>query len=287
MATIIKSYVQQPNTTVVVKAPVIEPKVVETDEQIIARLRERFEILDDMTRAVKKGHIRSMVVSGPPGVGKSHGVERVLGKHQFLADVAGDPSLKKFEIIKGSISPVMLFSKLYEYSKPKHVLVFDDCDQIFYDDQSLNLLKASLDSGSNRRLSWLSDSRLLKDEGIPNSFDFHGGIIFITNMDFDNVRSPKLRPHIEALESRVHYLDLTIKSDYEKMLRIKQIVNDGMLNDYNFSESQVRDVVTYIETNQPKLRELSLRTVLKTADIVKSFPDRWHRIADVSILKKS
>ena len=283
---IVKSYkIVSSNNTVHI--PVAEPIVQETDEQIIARLRDRFEILDDMTRAVKKGHIRSMVVSGPPGVGKSHGVERVLGKHQFLADVAGDPSLKKFEIIKGSMTALGLFTKLYEYSKAKHVLVFDDCDSIFYDDVSLNLLKAALDSGQSRRISWLSDSRLLKNEGIPNSFDFHGGIIFITNMDFDHVRSSKLRPHIEALESRVHYLDLTIKTDYEKMLRIKQIVHDGMLSDYSFANSEIDDILDYIETNQSKLRELSLRTVLKTADLCKSFPDKWHRMADVSILKKS
>ena len=49
-----------------------------SDEAIIERLRQRFQILDDMTRAVKKGDVRAMIVTGPPGVGKSFGVEKVL-----------------------------------------------------------------------------------------------------------------------------------------------------------------------------------------------------------------
>ena len=40
-----------------------------TDEEIMARLAERFEILDNMTRAVKSGDVNAMIVSGPPGVG--------------------------------------------------------------------------------------------------------------------------------------------------------------------------------------------------------------------------
>ena len=60
----------------------------ETDAEIIERLRGRFEILDDMTRAVKAGKIRSMIVTGPPGVGKSFGVEKVLEKHDVFANVS-------------------------------------------------------------------------------------------------------------------------------------------------------------------------------------------------------
>ena len=43
----------------------------ETDQEIMDRMRSRFSILEDMTRAVKAGHVRAMIVSGPPGVGKS------------------------------------------------------------------------------------------------------------------------------------------------------------------------------------------------------------------------
>ena len=79
----------------------------ETDEQIKSRLRERFQVLDDMTRAVKKGQVRAMIVSGPPGVGKSFGVEAVLSKHDTMANIAGNEKLKKYEVVKGAMSALV------------------------------------------------------------------------------------------------------------------------------------------------------------------------------------
>ena len=256
-----------------------------TDEEIIERLRERFCVLEDMTRAVKHGDVRAMIVSGPPGVGKSFGVEAVLSKHELMANIADNQKLKKFEIVKGAMSAIGLYQKLYEFSDPKSILVFDDCDSVLLDDQSLNILKAALDSSKKRTISWNTDSRVLKSEGLPNSFEFKGGCIFITNIKFDNVRSKKLRDHLEALESRCHYLDLTIDTTREKILRIKQIVGDGMLDDYDFSDEERDEVVTFIETNQKRMRELSLRMVLKVADLKKSMPHRWQRVAEMSCMR--
>ena len=198
----------------------------ESDESILNRLRDRFEILDDMTRAVKKGAVKAMIVTGPPGVGKSFGVEKVLSKHDVFANVANDQKLKKYEVVKGAMSAIGLYSKLYHFSEKKCVLVFDDCDSILLDDLSLNILKAALDSSKKRTIHWNTDSSLLRREGVPDSFEFKGGAIFITNIKFDHVKSKKLRDHLEALESRCHYLDLTIDTEREKLLRIDQVVNE-------------------------------------------------------------
>jgi replicative DNA helicase len=242
-----------------------------TDDEIMERLRTRFTILDDMTRAVKKGDVRAMIVTGPPGVGKSFGVEKVLSKHDVFADVAQNEKLKKYEVVKGAMSAIGLYSKLYEYSDKKSILVFDDCDSVLLDDLSLNILKAALDSSKKRMIHWNTDSRLLRSEGVPNSFEFKGGAIFITNIKFDNVRSKKLRDHLEALESRCHYLDLTIDTEREKILRIKQVVTEcGMLDDYEFSDLEKEVLIDFVDDNKKKLRELSLRTVLKIADLKRS-----------------
>jgi hypothetical protein len=259
----------------------------ETDEEIIERLRERFEILDDMTRAVKKGDVRAMIVSGAPGVGKSFGVEKVLSKHNLMADIAQDEKLKKYEIVKGAMSAIGLYSKLYEYSAEKNILVFDDCDSVLLDDLSLNILKAALDTSKKRNIHWNTDSRLLRSEGVPNSFEFRGGAIFITNINFQNIKSKKLQDHLAALESRCHYIDLTIHTEREKMLRIRQIVSDGMLVDYDFTEQQQAALIQFIDANKRRLRELSLRTVLKTADLMRTFPqaDKWQRVAQISLMK--
>jgi hypothetical protein len=260
----------------------------ETDEEILTRLRDRFEILDDMTRAVKSGKVRAMIVTGPPGVGKSHGVETVLSKHDVFANVAQDEKLKKYEVVKGAMSALGLYSKLYHYKDAKNILVFDDCDSVLLDDLSLNILKAALDTSSKRMIHWNTDSHLLRREGVPDSFEFKGGAIFITNIKFDHVKSKKLRDHLEALESRCHYLDLTIDTEREKILRIEQVVNEcGMLDKYEFEPYQAMEVVDFVKANVHRLRELSLRTVLKVADLKHGFPDKWKAVAEVTCMRNS
>jgi hypothetical protein len=259
-----------------------------TDEEILERLRTRFTILDDMTRAVKKGDVRAMIVTGPPGVGKSFGVEKVLSKHDVFATVAQNEKLKKYEVVKGAMSAIGLYKKLYEFSDKKCILVFDDCDSVLLDDLSLNILKAALDSSKKRTIHWNTDSRLLRTEGVPNSFEFQGGCIFITNIKFDNVKSKKLRDHLEALESRCHYLDLTIDTEREKILRIKQVITEcGMLDDYEFGEEAKQELVEFVDANKHKLRELSLRTVLKVADLKRSMPANWQAVAEVTCMRRS
>jgi tRNA uridine 5-carbamoylmethylation protein Kti12 len=264
----------------------VDKVLTETDEEIMLRLKQRFDILDDMTRAVKAGHVRSMIVTGPPGVGKSFGVEKVLGKHDLMADIANDSKLKKYEIVKGAMSAIGLYKKLYEFSDKKSILVFDDCDSVLLDDLSLNILKAALDSGKKRMIHWNTDSRLLRENGVPNSFEFKGGAIFISNIKFDHVRSKKLRDHLEALESRCHYLDLTIDTEREKLLRIKQVVRDsGMLDGYNLDDISKQEVVDFIHTNAKRMRELSLRMVLKVADIRVSMPANWQAVVEVTCMR--
>ena len=256
----------------------------ETDEETVDRLRERFEMLEDMTKATKKGDVRAMIVSGPPGVGKSHGVEKVLGKHDLIATLG--ERAPKYEVVKGAMSAIGLYCKLYKMADKDNVIVFDDCDSIFSDELSLNILKAALDSKKNRRIHWNTDSFKLRNEGVPDSFEFKGSAIFITNIKFDNVKSKKMRDHLEALESRCHYIDLAIDTDREKLLRIKQITNDGMLDEYKLTEEVVQEIVDFCDINKKRLRELSLRTVLKVADLAKAFPDKWEAMAENTVMRR-
>ena len=255
----------------------------ETDEEVIERMRKRFAILDDMTKATKRGDVRAMIVSGPPGVGKSYGVETVLEKYNTLTTLGNMPP--KFEVCKGAMSPIGLYCKLYNFSSRDNVLVFDDCDSILLDDLSLNILKAALDSKKVRKICWNTDSHMLRREAVPDQFEFAGSVIFITNIKFDNVKSKKLRDHLEALESRCHYIDLTIDTLREKLLRIDQIVKDGMLNGYAFDDATHERIVQWIKTNARQLREVSLRTVLKVADLAKAFPDQWEDMATSTVLR--
>jgi hypothetical protein len=258
----------------------------ETDEEIMSRISERFDILHNMTRAACEGNIRAMIVVGPPGVGKSFGVEAELEKASFLDTIAGRRI--KSEVVKGAATPIGLYQMLYKYSDKDNVLVFDDCDMLFYDDLSLNLLKAALDTSKRRKICWNSESRVLRQEGIPEQFDFKGSIIFITNLSFDHIRSKKLQDHLVALESRCHYLDLTLNTVRDKLLRVKQIANTGELfDDYDFTAGQQAEIIDFLFEHHTKLREISLRTALKIADLYKSFPGNWQQMAKTTVLKNA
>ena len=256
----------------------------ESDQEILARLSERFEILDEMTKAVRNGDIRAMIVSGPPGVGKSYGVEFQLQKAGLL-DVLAERK-PKFEVVKGAMSSIGLYKKLYEFAADGNVVVFDDCDDILMDEQSLNTLKGALDSSERRFISWNTDSRILRSEGIPDRFEFKGAAIFITNIKFEHVRSKKLRGHLDALESRCHYVDLQMDTQREKILRIRQIA-PTMLERYDFAACVQDELIDFVDANKDRLRELSLRMVLKLADLRKSFPTNWTAMAKTTCMKRA
>lgn len=263
-----------------------EPEVyTETDEQAIERIRERFDILDQMAEGTTTGAVRAMIVSGPPGVGKSFGVEKVLEQASLFDKMAQRKN--RFEVVKGAMSALGLYAKLYKFADEGNVLVFDDCDSILLDDLSLNILKAALDSSKKRYISWNTDSNMLNREGIPDRFEFKGSVIFITNIKFEHVRSKKLKDHLDALESRCHYLDLTMDTQRDKFLRIKQIVRDGMLDSYDFEDGAAQEIVDYMWEMKSRLRELSLRTVLKIADLRKMSAHNWKKLAETTILKRA
>lgn len=257
-----------------------------TDEEIISLIRERFEILDEMTQATIDGVVRGLVVTGPPGVGKSFGVDKILDEAATLAKLSNN-TLARYGTEKGACTAIGLYQLLFNYSDPGSVLVLDDCDSVLYDELSLNLLKAALDSGKKRQISWKSDSHALRREGIPDSFEFKGSVIFITNLKFDSARG-KIADHLDAILSRCHYLDLTMDTMREKLLRCRQIVDDGMLTSYRFADydEAVEEIMSYIDENKGRLRELSLRMVTKIADLRKMSPTRWKSLAESTCLRR-
>lgn len=277
-------YVAQGNTVVADVETVVEEVSTETDEEVIERIRERFAILDEMTEASTNGDIRAMIVSGPPGVGKSFGIEKIVEKACLFDQISGRKL--RAEVVKGSASAIGLYTTLYKYSDENCMLVFDDCDSILLDDVCLNLLKGALDSGKKRKISWLSDSNMLRREGVPDSFNFNGSVIFITNLKFDKMKSQKLRDHLDALQSRCHYLDLTLDTMRDKVLRIKQIAKDGELfANYDFDQVVQDEIIEFLDENKHRMREMSLRMAIKIADLRKSFPLKWQSMARVTCMK--
>jgi hypothetical protein len=255
----------------------MQPVHNESIPEIEAKLKDRFDALEIMSEATGRGINRSLIVSGPAGLGKSYTVEAKMNELERKGH--------HIVYIKGYVRPLALYKLLYETRFTNSVLIFDDSDSIFHDDVSMNLLKSACDSTDRRVLHWLSRSLEREEdedgESIPEKFEFEGSVIFITNMDFDNLiaSGSKLAPHFEALVSRSHYLDLAMKTKMDYLVRIKQVVRGGMLRDRGFNEVDSVLIMQFIENNVDRLRELSLRMVVKISGLYKMDKSNWQKLA--------
>jgi len=253
----------------------------ETDAQIDKKLKDRFAILEAMTEAAIDGDVKSLIISGPAGLGKSHTVEEALE--------ASDPSQENHTLIRGYVKATGLYQTLWNYRHKGQMIVFDDSDSIFMDDTTLAMLKAVCDSTERRRVSYLADYNMVDDDSnvIPRQFQFDGTIVFITNLDFDAIidKGNKLAPHLAAMVSRSHYIDLAMKTRRDYFIRIKQVVKQGLLSKKGLTKAEERKVMKFIENNQDNLREMSLRIALKLSDLIKRAPRQFETMAKVTVCK--
>jgi replicative DNA helicase len=259
------------------------PQEQETDEQIIARIEDRFAILDEVTNGVADGEFRSLIVSGAPGIGKSAGISKTLENKKKNDGL-------EYNIVSGTIvSAYNLYQTLYDNSEINNVLILDDCDSLLYDGTCINLLKAALESGNKPRIvSYKSDSVL--QLGIPTSFEFEGRIIFITNMDFQRIidrDKSAAAKHLAALTDRSLYLDLTLHTKREIWCRIYSMVTKHhMLKQYKFTPIEIIQLLDYVRERQNDFRSFSLRTVIQLAQFMKNSPDNWRRMSDAFQIKR-
>lgn len=158
---------------------------------------EMFGNLERLTKMVGRGIQPSLVITGMAGVGKTHLVKETL-------KVMGLRESHEFVHFKGRATAAGLFITLYQNSDK--VVILDDCDSVFKDDDAVNILKAALDSYDTRKISYIS-SKQLKDEfgdPIPAHFEFTGRIIFISNINQSRLD--------EAIRSRSFVADISMNT---------------------------------------------------------------------------
>lgn len=248
-------------------------QIIESYEEADARIREIFDILDEMSEEAIDGTIRSLIVSGPAGLGKSHRVFKAL-----------KTQAPPHTITKGYCKATGLYRLLWKHRHPGNVVVFDDCDSVLFDETSLNFLKAATDTTAERVISYGAEFDMYDEEAgenIPREFIFEGTIVFISNIDFDEYvdKGHKLSPHLSAMISRSHYIDLGLRSKRDYLIRIKHVIEDGALDDMKLNATEQKDVVDFINQNSDHLRELSVRIMIKVANLRQSGNPRWERMA--------
>ena len=242
-----------------------------TDEQVLADLKECFDVLSLLTKGAVAQTVRAMVVTGAPGVGKTYTVENIL-EHSNVSH----------EIVRGSLSALHLYMLAYKYRKAGNVIVLDDADSIFNDEDALNILKALCDTSSTRKVSYMKEAPQLKEEDIPQSFEFNGAMIFISNLDFQTFVDEgknKYAQHFEALMSRSLYLDLNLHTRHELGVWVNHIAESGRIFDRENVPMALRQpILNFLNTHREDLRELSVRTLMKLCGLAKTNSARWESV---------
>jgi len=239
-------------------------------------INERFGFLSDMVLMLAKGDQASVVVTGPGGLGKSHTVMKTLSNAGFtdislLDDLAVGTKLntfKSFTVVKGYSTPKGLYRTLYE--NKDGVIVFDDCDSVLKDPVSLNLLKGALDSYARRIISWRAD---MKDDELPQSFEFKGRVVFISNLSSDKLD--------QAIITRSMAVDLNMTSE-QKIERMRHLLDSGEFMP-EFDKVHKADAINLIDKLRDRVKELSLRTLIQVTKIRKSAGANWSNLAEYSI----
>lgn len=247
---------------------------VETEEQIADRIAKRFSIMNRMVDGVINGFVPSMIVFGAPGIGKTWDIDKALKR------AAATDGLE-YDVVKGACTAPGLYNALYKM-RDGGVVVLDDCDGIFRDEDALNLLKSALDSTDERTISWrkmsswvydpdITSDDEVKDDQVPNKFDFNGSVIFITNIDFQAkiAAESKMSPHFKALMSRSLYLDLTLKTIRDRLVRIRQVFLGPMHESEGLNPVQAAELMEFVESKATEWQELSLRMMKHATQIYK------------------
>jgi hypothetical protein len=255
-----------------------EPTAVKANEETLADkvkfLDETLTDIYDISRKVAAGAFNSLMISGRAGTGKTFSVEKALKDEGLVED-------DDYIIVSGAVSTIMMFKKMFQYRNK--VLVFDDCDAVFRDENGRNILKAALDTKKVRRISYLKKSGLVFDpkdfemdpEGefnmiengmVPAYFDFAGRVIFISNLAKD-----KADPD-GAIRSRSILIDVN-PDDVTLMERIKTLL--PYLEPKDMPMKDKEEIYEFMK----KANDVSMRTFVKAAGFKVAGLPNWERMS--------
>jgi hypothetical protein len=266
-----------PTKMEVVDVPIVVPEPEETAEHIIARMQTKFENINAYAHGVVNKAVRGLVISGPGGVGKTETLVRIF-------EDAAEKGLIKFEHIKGgNVTPIHLYKILYENRFDGNVVLMDDVDKIYNSEDALNLLKAGLDSSIVRKISWLSEAALLRNNEIPPSFIYNGSLAFITNRDLideaENGRG-KDADHLEAFTTRPAYISIRFKTKRELFLWSEYMVKTNfILRQLELSDAVAEEIYTFARENYHLWRTVSIRSFIHIGRTYLMDQNRWKELA--------
>jgi hypothetical protein len=234
-------------------------------------LEAYYTSVEAYVKKVAEGNISSLIVNGPPGLGKTYSVEEYLGKY----------CKQDYKVVTGHMTVLSLYMHLYAHKDKGQVLVLDDVDTVFNKVEGLNILKGAMDTKPVRKISWESSSTILRSVGIPKSFQFEGSVILISNIGFGGTsRKSKLNAHLDALKDRSYLLstkDVSLEGLYKQVCFM--VLEKDMLSSYDLTEVQKHEILSYIGENLENVTKVSLRLAVKLAQLVVADPLNWKEMA--------
>lgn len=199
------------------------------------------------------------------------------------------PEGEEWVHVKGKLSPFGLYKELFV--NRDRLIVFDDADSVFDNQETNNMLKAALDSYEERWISWSSNktinvsrmdkdsySELLMDTDekfesgatdvvLPSKFPFYGKVIFISNLPASKLDS--------AVLSRSYSIDMNISAK-GMLARMKTIAPKL---DSSLPIEDRMEVIEYISDIYGKnTNKLNLRTLILAMNARESGSKVWQRI---------
>jgi hypothetical protein len=247
-------------------------------DEIYVEVEDRFKVMEEMALSTALGINPAVYFSGAAGVGKS---TTVMNTIESLG-------LERVKVVKGKVSSFGLYSLLHEYRHEGSVIVFDDSDSIFDDEDKLNILKAVTDSSDVRTVSWITSKIATDSEGeeLPAEFDFKGSIIFLTNYDIyaEASSGSKMSVHFKALISRSFVLDLAMPTKTHYLARIKHVLFD-CIPDSVYNAEVKQDMYDFMVDEQDTLRELSLRMLKKMSVMIDTYGAEWKQKSKILLCK--
>jgi hypothetical protein len=223
-----------------------------------------FKSIELYTIQVARGKSNSLIVSGDAGVGKSRTVLDTLSSLGMEKD-------KNYYSATGFATTAGLYEILFK--NRNRLIVFDDCDAVFKEPESINILKGALDTYEIREIAKLTKGNTFDSFGmdeaeiqeefdstgkLPNKFQFTGQIIFISNLPEDKFDS--------ALLSRSLHIDVHL-SRKELFERMREIMRKLAPDVDMAKKEESLEFLYQITSSYPTKFDLNIRTLIHSINL--------------------